>query len=178
MNLYRPLLVTTLLSFILLFTIIYSLHIHLLRNQLAEHQVASIHHSATAAGLALTPYLEISNPLALEKAVHRLFEKGNYQTMVLQVFASEHHIQKELPAQPSGVPDWLVQLGWFESASHRHIITSGWLQLAELTLIADVESLYQQLWYHMRYLAGVGLIGLFLLWGVLGVGLRLVLFRT
>ncbi|NLJ93253.1 MAG: hypothetical protein GX324_09395 [Aeromonadales bacterium] len=175
MSLYRQLLVTALSLFLLLFTVMYSLHIHLLCNQLAEQQAASIHHHASAAGLALTPYLETDNSSALERVVHTLFEKGGYHSIALQVFANESHIRQELPMQPSKAPRWLVQLGWFENTSYRHTITSGWLQLAELTLVADAESLYQQLWYQMRYLAGVGIIGLLLLWGLLGIGLRLLL---
>ena len=175
MSLYRQLVVMALLLFMLLFTAMYGLHIYLLRNQLAEQQAATIHHHASAAGLALTPYLETDNSSALERVVHTVFEKGGYHTLVLHVFANEFHIRQELPVQPSKAPRWLVQLGWFENTSYRHTITSGWLQLAELTLVADAESLYQQLWAQMRYLAGVGIIGLLLVWGLVGVGLRLLL---
>lgn len=175
MNLYRQLLVTTVLLFILLFVIIYTLHIHLLRTQLTEQQTANVFNSATVAGLALTPYLETSNAQAVERVVYTLFEKGGYHSVALQIFANEHHIRQELPARPSEVPRWLTQLGWFENRDYQHIITSGWLQLAELTLVVDAESLYQQLWYQMRYLAVGWAVGLLGVAGLLHLVLRTLL---
>lgn len=172
MTLYRQLLVTMLLLFIVLFVTAYSVQFSSTRSYLAQQQETTVINTATSLGLALTPYLETSDTVGAESVINAVFDGGFYRKIQLDLLAANKTIIREHSAQPQDIPDWFVGLDLFEGAQHDAVLTSGWLQLGKLSIEGHPGQAYYQLWQGMSQLATWFVLCFVLLWGLLIVALR------
>ncbi|MBO1518549.1 bifunctional diguanylate cyclase/phosphodiesterase [Oceanisphaera pacifica] len=172
MTLYRQLLVTMLLLFIMLFVTAYSVQFSSTRNYLAQQQETTVINTATSLGLALTPYLETSDNLGAESVINAVFDGGFYRKIQLELLAANKDITRENVIPPQNVPDWFINLGLFDSVSYDAVLTSGWLQLGKLTIEGHPGQAYYQLWQGMSQLATWFVLCFVVAWGLLVLALR------
>ena len=175
MTLYRQLLVTILLLFIMLFVTAYAVQFSSTRSYLAEQQEITVINTATSLGLALTPYLETSDTVGAESVINAVFDGGLYRKIQLDLLAANKVIIREHLAQPQNVPNWFINLGLFEGAQHNAVLTSGWLQLGQLSVEGHPGQAYHQLWQGMSQLATWFVACFLLVWGLLVIALRYLL---
>ncbi len=175
MTLYRQLLVTMLLLFAMLFITAYSVQFSSTRSYLAQQQQTTVINTATALGLALTPYLETSDSLGAESVINAIFDGGFYRKIQLNLLAADQEIIREHLAPPQEVPAWFINLGLFEGGRHEAVLTSGWLQLGQLYVEGHPGQAYYELWQGMSKLATWFVICFLLVWGLLVLALRYLL---
>lgn len=149
MTLYRQLLLTMLLLFVILFVTAYAVQFNATKTYLAAQQETTVINTVTALGLALTPYLETSDGLGAESVINAIFDGGFYKKIELDLLASHHQIIREHSAPVQGIPTWFTQLHLFSGAKHEAILTSGWLQLGRLSVEGHEGQAAYQLWQVM-----------------------------
>lgn len=175
MTLYRQLILTMLLLFIMLFVTAYSVQFSSTRSYLAQQQETTVINTVTSLGLALTPYLETSDILGAESVINAVFDGGFYQKVELKLLATDQEIIREHEIYLPGVPQWFISLDLFEGAKNEAVLTSGWLQLAELSVEGHPGQAYYQLWQGMSQLATWFVVCFVVAWALLVVALRYLL---
>ena len=88
MTLYRQLLLTMLLLFVILFVTAYAVQFSATKKYLAAQQETTVINTVTALGLALTPYLETGDALGAESVINAIFDGGFYKKIELNLLAT------------------------------------------------------------------------------------------
>lgn len=162
MTLYRQLLAWVLLIFALMLAVVYSFEFQSTRDYLSSQQESEVINTSTSLGLALTPYLESGDRVGAESVINAIFDGGFYRQIELKMYNDVHTIQRTNKVKIRRVPAWFTSLELFEPVSHQQILTSGWLQLGELTLVGHPGFAYQQLWNAMTDLLSWFIVGFLL----------------
>ena len=159
MTLYRQLLATMLLLFGALFAVTYWVQFNSTRTYLAQQQETTVINTATALGLALTPYLENGDKVSAESVIKAVFDGGYYRLVRLDLLASHDVIEQENTNHVAGVPAWFMGLDLFPEISNESILTSGWLQLGKLKVVGHSGQAYYELWQGITNLASWFVVG-------------------
>ncbi len=146
MRFRQKMLLTTLLLFGLLLTAVYVLQFNHTRAYLAKQMSVNVSNTVDSLGLSLLPYLQRNEYVAAETIINAVFDGGSYQQIRLRLLNDDRELVRQHPASIAGVPDWFRQLNLFEPIQQSNVLTSGWLQLAELQVVGDSGYAYQQLW--------------------------------
>ncbi|WP_162063828.1 EAL domain-containing protein [Vibrio taketomensis] len=135
------------------------------RNFLEQQQRSEVNNTINTVGLALAPYLQDEDHVAVESVINALFDGSSYSKVRLDFLDSDEEIVRSYPIKPSNVPGWFVALGLFQPIHDSRVVTSGWMQLAEVEIVSHPGGAYQQLWVAFKDLVIVfciiSLIGLF-----------------
>ncbi|WP_411994437.1 EAL domain-containing protein [Agarivorans sp. DSG3-1] len=159
MTLYRQLLIVVLLIYGGLLAVVFSIEIGNTRSYLSEQQLSDVNNTSTSLGLSLSPYLEDDDVVGAESVINAMFDSGYYQQISLTLFADESVIDRQNSSAIEGVPEWFTSFELFQPSSQQQVLTSGWMQLGELTVVGHSGFAYLQLWNAMVDLAKLFVVG-------------------
>ena len=154
MTLYRQLVVGMIAVFIMLLTSVFIIEFNTTKNFLEQQQRSEVNNTINTVGLALAPYLKTQDKVAVESVINALFDGSTYSTVKLVFLETDEEIVRSYPIKPNGVPDWFTNLNLFTPIHDSRVVTSGWLQLAEVEIISHPGEAYAQLWQAFERLAG------------------------
>ncbi|WP_434362706.1 EAL domain-containing protein [Parasalinivibrio latis] len=150
---------------------VFGVQLNTTRNFLLTQQSAEVNNTVNSMGLALAPYLESNDKIASESVINALFDGGYYQKVQLKMLADNSEIVREYPVNYDGIPHWFTDLNLFPAIEENRTLTSGWLQLAEVTVVSHPGFAYRELWKATTQLASW--FGLTLLIAALIIALQL-----
>ncbi|MEH6650691.1 MAG: EAL domain-containing protein [Motiliproteus sp.] len=146
MQFRHKIILMTLLLFSLLLTTVYVVQFNHTRAYLAKQMSVDVGNTLNSLGLSLIPYLKNNEPVAAETTINAVFDGGSYQQIELRLLADGSLLQRQQSDHIVGVPAWFIELQLFEPVSQSNMLTSGWLQLGELKVVADTAYANEQLW--------------------------------
>ncbi|MGF1752647.1 EAL domain-containing protein [Vibrio makurazakiensis] len=146
MTLYKQLVVGMVAVFILLMASVFMIEFNTTRNHLEQQQRSEVNNTINTVGLALAPYLENKDPVAVESVINALFDGSSYSVVRLIFLDTGDEILRSYPIKPNGVPKWFTDMHLFQKIHDRRVVTSGWMQLAEVEIVSHPGSAYEQLW--------------------------------
>ncbi|RQW65041.1 bifunctional diguanylate cyclase/phosphodiesterase [Vibrio viridaestus] len=146
MTLYKQIVVGMIALFILLIISVFLIEFNTTRDNLEQQQRSEVNNTINTVGLALAPYLEDKDTVAAESVINALFDGSTYSMVKLKFLDDRKEIVRRYPIKPNGVPQWFTNMGLFEKIHEQRVITSGWLQLAEVEIISHPGEAYRQLW--------------------------------
>ncbi|XAW87759.1 EAL domain-containing protein [Vibrio sp. CDRSL-10 TSBA] len=146
MTLYKQLVAGMVTVLILLMICVFIIEFNTTRNNLEQQQRSEVSNTINTVGLALAPYLENKDSVAAESVINALFDGSTYSVVRLTFLDDSSEIVRTYPVKPSQVPQWFTNLNLFEPIHDSRIVTSGWLQLAEVEIISHPGEAYIQLW--------------------------------
>lgn len=146
MTLYKQLVAGMVAVLILLMIFVFLIELNTTRNSLEQQQRSEVSNTINTVGLALAPYLEQQDTVATESVINALFDGSTYSVVRLVFLDSNEEISRTYPIKPNQVPEWFTRLNLFEPIHDKRIVTSGWLQLAEVEIISHPGEAYTQLW--------------------------------
>ncbi|EOW9267396.1 TPA: EAL domain-containing protein [Vibrio cholerae] len=146
MTLYKQLVAGMIAVFILLLISVFTIEFNTTRNSLEQQQRSEVNNTINTVGLALAPYLEKKDTIAVESVINALFDGSSYSIVRLIFLDDGTEILRSYPIQPNDVPVWFTQLNLFEPIHDRRVVTSGWMQLAEVEIVSHPGAAYAQLW--------------------------------
>lgn len=146
MTLYKQLVAGMVAVLILLMICVFIVEFNTTRNNLEQQQRSEVSNTINTVGLALAPYLENKDSVAAESVINALFDGSTYSVVRLTFLDDNSEIVRTYPVKPSQVPQWFTNLNLFEPINDSRIVTSGWLQLAEVEIISHPGEAYIQLW--------------------------------
>ncbi|MCW8327187.1 EAL domain-containing protein [Photobacterium sp. SDRW27] len=146
MTLYRQLLIWMLIVFFTLITSVFVIQFNTTRNFLREQQSTEIDNAISAVGLAVSPYLESGDTIATESVINATFDSSFYSSVSLDLLQDELTIERTYPEDISGVPEWFRNTIEIEPIAKSTTLTSGWMQLASLSVTSNPAYAYLKLW--------------------------------
>ncbi|CAH1563792.1 bifunctional diguanylate cyclase/phosphodiesterase [Vibrio rotiferianus] len=159
MTLYKKLVVGMVTVFILLMASVFVIEFNTTRNSLEQQQRSEVNNTINTVGLALAPYLQNKDKVAVESVINALFDGSTYSVVRLTALDSDYQIVRSYPVKPTSVPQWFIDLNLFKAIHDKRVVTSGWMQLAEVEIISHPGAAYEQLWQgFIRLLSAFGLI--------------------
>jgi len=146
MTLYKQLVAGMITVFILLLASVFVIEFNTTRDNLEQQQRSEVSNTINTVGLALAPYLESKDTVAVESVINALFDGSTYSLVRLKFLDSDNQIERAYPIKPNAVPDWFTELNLFQPIHDQRVVTSGWMQLAEVEIISHPGEAYSQLW--------------------------------
>lgn len=146
MTLYRQLLLWMLVVLFLLTSAVFAIQFNTTKSYLIEQQSTELNNVVSSVGFALSPYLKEKDFIAAESVINATFDSGYYSQVKLSVLDSKKEITRQYPHSIKNVPNWFTSLIHIETITQTRTLTSGWLQLADLTVTSSSASAYIQLW--------------------------------
>lgn len=146
MTLYKQLVAGMVSVFMLLLVSVAIIELRTTRNNLDQQQRSEVYNTINTVGLALAPYLENEDTVAVESVINALFDGSTYSVVRLIFLESGEEVLRSYPIKPTSVPSWFINLELFEKIHEQRVITSGWMQLAEVEIVSHPGEAYQQLW--------------------------------
>ncbi len=152
MTLHKQLVAGMLAVFLLLVGSVLAIEFTTTRNFLMQQQRSEMNNTINTVGLALAPYLEQKDSVAVESVINALFDGSSYSIVKLTFLDTEEEIIRSYPVKANGVPDWFINMHFLAKLHDRRVVTSGWLQLAEIEIISHPGAAYVQLWGALKNL--------------------------
>ncbi|GLS91080.1 GGDEF domain-containing protein [Psychromonas marina] len=146
MTLYRQLLIWMLLVFFVLIASVFVVQFHTTRDFLREQQTTEIDNAINAVGMALGPYLEINDTVSATSVINATFDSSSYSAVKLNMLDDSGEIVRSYPTKVISVPTWFQSIIVIAPITRSSTLTSGWVQLAELSVTSSSVYAYQQLW--------------------------------
>ncbi len=146
MTLYKQLVAGMIAVFLMLMISVFIIEFNTTRNNLEQQQRSEVNNTINTVGLALAPYLEDSDHIAVESVINALFDGSSYSVVRLIFLDNGEEILRSYPIKPNNVPEWFTDLHLFEQIHDRRVVTSGWMQLAEVEIVSHPGDAYSQLW--------------------------------
>ncbi len=171
MTLYNKLVAGMLTVFLLLIGSVLTNEFTTTLNFLEQQQRSEMNNTINTVGLALAPYLEKHDYVAAESVINALFDGSSYSVVKLNFLDNDKEIVRTYKVVAHSVPQWFIDLNFLTKQHDQRIITSGWLQLAEIEIVSHPGDAYEQLWdalinliiaFALAILAGLLLIALML----------------
>ncbi|MGR5063752.1 bifunctional diguanylate cyclase/phosphodiesterase [Photobacterium sp. DNB22_13_2] len=159
MSLYRQLFLGLSLLFLLLLAGIAFSQFTTTHSYLVEQQTIEIGNAIQAVGLAITPYVEQDDTIAIESVINAMFDGSLYQKVSLQLLEDNTLIERVYPAQPSDVPHWFQQWVNISPVTRQNTLTSGWIQYGKITVTSSPTLAYSKLWQSSWQLLTTFIIG-------------------
>lgn len=176
MTLYKQLVAGMIAVILMLLISVFIIEFNTTRNNLIQQQQSEVNNTINTVGLALAPYLENKDQVAVESVINALFDGSSYSVVRLIFLDTGDEILRSYPVKPNNVPKWFTRLNLFEKIHDRRVVTSGWMQLAEVEIVSHPGDAYTQLWLAFERLVIafciIMLIGLFSISFILKRALR------
>ncbi len=153
MTLYKQLVAGMITVFIVLLASVFLIEFNTTRDNLEQQQRSEVTNTINTVGLALAPYLEKKDTVAVESVINALFDGSTYSLVRLRFLDDDQQIERAYPIKPNAVPRWFTNLNLFQPINEQRVVTSGWMQLAEVEIISHPGEAYQQLWNALIRLA-------------------------
>jgi EAL domain-containing protein (putative c-di-GMP-specific phosphodiesterase class I)/GGDEF domain-containing protein len=146
MTLYKQIVAGMIALFIVLISAVFIIEFNTTRDNLEQQQRSEVTNTINTVGLALAPYLKEKDTVAVESVINALFDGSTYSLVKLVFLDNRKEIKRVYPIKPTNVPAWFTSLGLFKTINEKRVITSGWMQLAEVEITSHPGQAYQQLW--------------------------------
>ncbi|WP_394126426.1 EAL domain-containing protein [Vibrio hepatarius] len=176
MTLYKQLVAGMIAVILMLLISVFIIEFNTTRSNLIQQQRSEVNNTINTVGLALAPYLENKDQVAVESVINALFDGSSYSIVRLIFLDTGDEILRSYPIKPNNVPKWFTRLNLFEKIHDRRVVTSGWMQLAEVEIVSHPGDAYTQLWLAFERLVIafclIMLIGLFSISFILKRALR------
>ncbi len=146
MSLFRQLLVTISVVFLLVLAGVQIIYVMNARSYLQQQLDSHSQDAATALGLALATVMPSGDRALMETVMSPVFDRGYYQSITVLSTQGEVLVTKTLEPRPLDVPAWFVQLVVLQAPSNESLISVGWRQLGRVIVTSHPNFAYQQLW--------------------------------
>lgn len=176
MTLYKQLVAGMISVILMLLISVFIIEFNTTRQNLVQQQKSEVNNTINTVGLALAPYLEAKDTVAVESVINALFDGSSYSVVRLIFLDTGEEILRSYPIKPNRVPKWFTDLHLFDKVHDRRVVTSGWMQLAEVEIVSHPGDAYTQLWLAFERLViafcCIMLLGLFAISFILRRALR------
>lgn len=147
MSLYKRILFSVLFILTALYSVVFSIQYYSVRGYLSEQQINTVNNTANSLALVIPIQYEKNSNVGIETAIFAAFDSGYYKKISFQAFKDKRVFQREIETSLTQVPKWFETYLGFQPIEEKFVISSGWLQIGELTIISNTGMAMQQLWY-------------------------------
>jgi diguanylate cyclase (GGDEF)-like protein len=175
MTLHRRLIlaVITLILFLLTANLVITLN----NSRLNMYGQLKVHaqDTATSLGFSLSQAALDKDDVQMTLMIDAIFDRGYYRRIQFRDIEGKVKVNRELPLAAVDVPDWFIRWLPLPEPSGVAHVSSGWYQLGEIEVVGHPGIAYQDLWQSFVEQTWLFLVTTVLCYGLLGLGLRVVL---
>jgi EAL domain-containing protein (putative c-di-GMP-specific phosphodiesterase class I)/GGDEF domain-containing protein len=131
--------------------------------------------TATSLGFSLSQAVLDKDDVQMTLMIDAIFDRGYYRRIVFRDLEGKETIDRKLPLTIAEVPSWFVHWLPLPEPSGNAQVSSGWYQLGEIEVVSHPGFAYQDLWRSFKEQLWLFLVTSVLCYGLLGIGLRMVL---
>jgi len=146
MTLFRQLLLTVSMVFVLVLAGVQIIYVMNARSYLQQQLDSHSQDAATALGLSLATVMPGGDRALIETVIGPVFDRGYYQSITVLSTQGDVLVSKTLGAQPLDVPAWFTRLVVLQAPSNESLISAGWRQVGRVIVTSHPNFAYQQLW--------------------------------
>lgn len=131
--------------------------------------------TATSLGFSISQAALAKDAAQVRLMVDVIFDRGYYRRIAYHDIEGNEVIAKEAPDDIANVPLWFTHWVNIPAPSGRAVVSSGWFQLGEVEVVSHPGFAYRDIWRSFKEQLWLFLATSVLCYGLLGVGLRLIL---
>jgi diguanylate cyclase (GGDEF)-like protein len=146
-SLRRQLLAGVSIGFLLLLAGVEAIHIAAARRTVQQQLESGTQEAATSLGLALGALLTQGDLTLAETVVNPVFDRGDYERIVLLSIDGAVLVERRLPVSGLGVPAWFAAALPLTAPTAESLVTAGWKQIGRVRVTGHPRAAYQQLWH-------------------------------
>lgn len=146
MSLYKQLFLEISIAFFIALIATESVYIKNAHRYLEVQLASHAQDAATSLGLVLPVSLSEGDLIRANVTVEAIFDRGYYQSIIVENSKGEILVSKSLPANSEDVPEWFVKLFPMDGPVAESLITKGWKQMGKVIVFSYPNFAYKQLW--------------------------------
>ena len=150
MTLYRQLVVSIIILFVIGFIGTTIISISNLRSFLETQLETHAQDTATSLGLSLSPHMHKLDLPIMNLMIDAIFDRGYFQSIQLLDIEGNTLIERNREVHTEAVPGWFSRLVSFDTPRMEAIVMSGWKQAGIVHVTSHPESAYLELWSNTR----------------------------
>ncbi len=145
------------------------------RGYLYEQLQVHAQDTATSLGLTMSHSAADKDQAQIRLFVDVVFDRGYYRNITYRSHDGSIVVDKALPIEVEGVPQWFVKVVDLPEPSGVSEVVSGWMRLGEITVVSHPGFAYRDLWRIFCEQLWLFFFTAVLSYGLVGMGLRLML---
>jgi diguanylate cyclase (GGDEF)-like protein len=146
MTLARQIIVVMSLLFALLLAGTLAISVNNMRAYVGEQLSSHAQDTATSLGLSLVPAMESGDVVLMETMVNAIFDPGYYREVSVLDAEGKPLVERVLPVQIEGVPQWFVRWIRLETPTAESEISTGWRVGGRVVVSSHPGYAYRELW--------------------------------
>ena len=146
MTLYRQLTLIIIVLFMAGFIGTVTISTGNLRHFLTEQLESHAQDTATSLGLSLSPAMQRNDLPVMISMVDAIFDRGFYQSIVVETATGETLIERHNPVDSRDVPGWFTRYFSLDVPTADAVVMSGWKQAARVNVASHPGHAYRELW--------------------------------
>lgn len=118
------------------------------RSFLVEQMEVNTRNTVASLGLSMVDDLAAMSVVAdvtIDSKINAVFDSGLYQLIQVTRFSDGLNVRKERDDNAK-VPTWFQMIIPMPQPAHSQVLTDGWMQTAEITVITSPNLAYEQMW--------------------------------
>ncbi|TVT57632.1 MAG: EAL domain-containing protein [Sedimenticola thiotaurini] len=146
MTLSKQLVVLIVALLLLVFAGTFLISVHNTRDYLEKQLAFHAQDAATSLGLSISPHLAENDIATVTSMTDAIFDRGFYRVIRVEDMQGKPLVDRVLPIQIEGVPDWFIEQLPLTTPEGEAILMSGWLQSGRVIVKSHPGYAYNQLW--------------------------------
>jgi diguanylate cyclase (GGDEF)-like protein len=131
--------------------------------------------TATSLGFSISQAALAKDVAQVTLMIDVIFDRGYYRRIVYRNLEGEDIVSREAPRGIEEVPLWFTRWVHIPEPSGSAVVSSGWYQLGEVTVISHSGFAYRDIWRSFKEQLGLFLFSIVFCYGLLGAGLKFIL---
>ncbi|MEO0442720.1 MAG: EAL domain-containing protein [Pseudomonadota bacterium] len=175
MSLQRRLILAISLLLMILLAVNMVMTVYNARQHIFQQLEVHAQDTATSLGFSISQAAQGEDIVQVSSMIDVIFDRGYYRQIVYRTIDGEVLINRELPLRVINVPQWFVDWVYVPEPVGEAVISSGWLQLGDLTITSHPGFAYQDLWRAFKNQLWIFLFVFAVSYGLIGIGLKMIL---
>jgi diguanylate cyclase (GGDEF)-like protein len=175
MTLQRRLILAVSCLLILLLAANLVVTVHNARLNIYEQLEVHAQDTATSLGFSISQAAQAKDTVQITSMIDVIFDRGYYRLIVYRDLEGKEVVKRESPLAANDVPQWFTRWLPLPEPSGEAVVSSGWFQLGEITVVSHPGFAYQDLWRSFKEQLWLFFFTIVLCYGLLGLALKLIL---
>ncbi|MGB5261380.1 MAG: LapD/MoxY N-terminal periplasmic domain-containing protein, partial [Gammaproteobacteria bacterium] len=102
--------------------------------------------TATSLGLSISPYMQSNDLTIVETMIDAIFNRGDYQRIVLLSNSGETLVEKTATDGANNVPQWFINAVSLPAPVAEALVMAGWKQAGSVLVRSNPANAHRELW--------------------------------
>lgn len=150
MTLFRQLMITIIIIFSLMLTVVMAINFNTTKGYLINQLSSTTQDTATTLSMSVSDFMAFEDYAAVQSSINAVFDSGYFSEVRIHVYGNDSNISRSNETRIEGVPAWFIELIDFRVPVGRAIISNGWNELGQVYITGSAGYGYYQLWLASR----------------------------